>query len=50
MRDFVDEIPGYVNNRTIGERLERLKLAAGLESIGDNLIRLPETGRPRRQV
>jgi hypothetical protein len=42
MRDFVDEIPGYVNNRRIGERLERLKLTAGPENIGANLIRCYE--------
>ena len=42
MRDFVDEIPGYVHNRAIGERLERLKLAAGPDNIGDNLIRCYE--------
>jgi hypothetical protein len=42
MRDFVDEIPGYVHNRAIGERLERLKLAAGPENTADNLIRCYE--------
>jgi len=38
MRDFVDEIPGYMHNRTIGERLEQLKLSPGVENIPDNLI------------
>lgn len=38
MRDFADEIPGYLNNRAIGQHLERLKLAAGTENIGENLI------------
>jgi hypothetical protein len=42
MRDFADEVPGYLHNRTIGERLEGLKLAAGTENIGDNLIRCYE--------
>jgi hypothetical protein len=42
MRDFEDEVPGYLHNRKIGERLERLKLAAGLENIGENLIRCYE--------
>jgi hypothetical protein len=42
MRDFSDEIPGYLHNRKIGERLERLQLAAGSENIGDNLIRCYE--------
>ena len=42
MRDFADEIPGYLHNREIGERLERLKLAAGADNIGENLIRCYE--------
>jgi len=42
MRDFADEVPGYLHNRAIGERLEGLKLAAGPENIGDNLIRCYE--------
>ena len=42
MRDFADEIPGYLHNREIGERLERLKLAAGPENLGENLIRCYE--------
>ena len=28
MRDFADEIPGYLHNRSIGDALERLDLAA----------------------
>jgi hypothetical protein len=42
MRDFVDEVPGYLNNRAIGTRLEALALKAGPENIGDNLIRCYE--------
>ena len=42
MRDFADEVPGYLNNRTISERLTALKLAAGPENIADNLIRCYE--------
>jgi hypothetical protein len=42
MRDFADEVPGYLNNRTIGERLTALKLAAGPENIAGNLIRCYE--------
>jgi hypothetical protein len=42
MRDFIDEIPGYVNNRAIADRLDRLKLAPGPENIGDNLVRCYE--------
>lgn len=42
MRDFADEVPGYLHNRTIGDRLEALKLAAGAENNGENLIRCYE--------
>jgi hypothetical protein len=42
MRDFADEVPGYLHNRTIGSVLDALKLEAGLESMGDNLIRCYE--------
>lgn len=38
MRDFADEIPGYLNNRKIAERLAALSLQAGPEKIGENLI------------
>lgn len=37
MRDFQDEIPGYLNNSAIGQILERLDLKAGSEHLGDNL-------------
>ena len=42
MRDFGDEVPGYLHNRAIGERLAGLKLEAGQEKIGENLIRCYE--------
>jgi hypothetical protein len=42
MRDFADEVPGYLNNRAIGGRLEALKLEAGPEAMGENLIRCYE--------
>lgn len=42
MRDFSDEVPGYLNNRAIGSRLAELKLEAGPENIGDNLIKCYE--------
>jgi len=42
MRDFADEVPGYLHNRTIGARLEALKLEAGTQNLGDNLIRCYE--------
>lgn len=38
MRDFADEIPGYLHNRAIRERLNGLRLAEGVEHITDNLI------------
>jgi hypothetical protein len=37
MRDFRDEIPGYLNNRRIAETLEGLNLASGVDAIGENL-------------
>jgi len=38
MRDFADEVSGYLNNRKIGERLDALKLAPGTDRLGENLI------------
>ncbi|MGA2653247.1 MAG: STELLO glycosyltransferase family protein [Terracidiphilus sp.] len=38
MRDFADEVSGYLNNRKIGERLAALKLAPGTDKLGENLI------------
>jgi hypothetical protein len=37
MNDFVDEIPGYLNNRLIAEHLENLRLKDGVENISDNM-------------
>lgn len=37
LRDFNDEIPGYLHNDEIREALETLQLEAGLEKISDNL-------------
>jgi len=42
MRDFADEVPGYLHNRKIAENLERLRLSPGLENIGESLIRCYE--------
>ena len=42
MRDFADEVPGYLHNRAIGDRLQALKLTAGAENIAENLIRCYE--------
>lgn len=37
MRDFQDEIIGYLNNKAIGEMLQQLDLRPGAEHLGDNL-------------
>jgi len=37
MRDFAEEIPGYLNNEAIGEALEQLSLKKGGDAINDNL-------------
>jgi hypothetical protein len=42
MQDFADEVPGYLYNRLIGEKLAALKLEPGLETLGENLIRCYE--------
>ena len=39
MRDFIDEVPGYVNNARIREMLESLEIAPGVELIPANLRR-----------
>lgn len=37
MRDFRDEVPGYLNNSLICEALDNLSLQAGTDKINDNL-------------
>lgn len=37
IRDFADEVPGYLHNRKIAETLDALQLALGVDSIPDNL-------------
>lgn len=37
MRDFKDEVPGYLNNSRIAEALDRLTLQKGLDKLCDNL-------------
>lgn len=39
MRDFADEVPGYLHNRKIAETLDALTLPPGLTNIPDNLLR-----------
>jgi hypothetical protein len=38
MRDFEDEIPGYLNNRRIGNVLESLDLRPGVSQLRQNLL------------
>ncbi len=37
MRDFADEVPGYLNNRRIAAALDALPLTAGVGAIPDNM-------------
>ncbi len=37
MRDFEDEVPGYLNNSKICQELEGLELESGADKIGNNL-------------
>ncbi|MBN1795127.1 MAG: DUF288 domain-containing protein [Sedimentisphaerales bacterium] len=37
MKDFADEIPGYLNNKKICDELETLSLQSGEDKIDDNL-------------
>lgn len=37
IRDFKDEIPGYLHNRAMCEKLAALNLKGGVEAIGENL-------------
>lgn len=43
MKDFADEIVGYLNNRTICERLGALDLLPGAENIPENMRRCYRT-------
>lgn len=38
MRDFEDEVPGYLNNRRMAEVLEGLGLKPGVDALGENLL------------
>ncbi len=42
MRDFEDEVPGYLHNRRIGDTLAELTLEPGTAALGDNLQRCYE--------
>ena len=38
MRDFRDEVPGYLNNSALCEALDRLDLKAGVSNLNSNLL------------
>jgi len=42
IRDFEDEVPGYLHNMKIIEKLEGLRLVAGAENISANIQRCYE--------
>ena len=42
LRDFEEEIPGYLNNNRIISILERAQLSSGADAVGDNLHRCYE--------
>lgn len=42
MRDFEDEVPGYLHNAQIARALESLELRSGTENIGPNMQRCYE--------
>ncbi len=37
MKDFEDEVPGYLNNKRIVKELAELNLTAGKDKIADNM-------------
>jgi len=39
LKDFIDEIPGYVNNAKMCAELDKLDMKAGTEHIGANMIK-----------
>ena len=43
LKDFEDEIPGYLNNSKICKALEGLSLSAGVSNIPDNLVKCYES-------
>jgi hypothetical protein len=42
LRDFKDEVPGYLNNARLVQRLDNLRLTAGTGAVADNVIRCYE--------
>lgn len=39
LKDFIDEIPGYVNNAKMCAELDKLDMRTGVEHIGSNMIK-----------
>lgn len=39
LKDFADEVSGYLNNNRIAQELSKLNLRSGTEHLGDNLIK-----------
>jgi hypothetical protein len=42
MKDFEDEIPGYLHNRSIGEAIKAIALSPGVQHIPANMKRCYE--------
>ena len=42
MRDFSEEVPGYLHNSKIAEKLRNLELRSGVNETGENLLRCYE--------
>jgi hypothetical protein len=42
LKDLADEVPGYLKNESIRQRLERLSLRAGEGNVAENLVRCYE--------
>jgi len=42
LKDFQDEVPGYLSNELICETLENVKLKKRPEAVGENLLRCYE--------
>ncbi len=43
MRDFADEVPGYLHNRAMGAALDQLDIKSGIEHLGRNMRLCYET-------
>ena len=50
LKDFADEVPGYLNNTKICQDLENLDLKSGIDNLGENLIRCYQMLTERKYV